>query len=266
VAEPHHPVFEEFRRRAQPVVNWLGVETRRSFFDDDLEFVRLGTPPIDTEYFEWIDLLEAVTRASRHFTMLELGAGYGRWIVNAARALRLYSGLAATLVAVEAEPTHFAWLEEHCRDNAVEADLIRAAVAVEGGEIEFAVGNPAGWYGQAIADGSWSPEQTARVPALTLSGLLSHYERVDLVHMDVQGVEADVLEEARDEVYRVRRFHIGTHGRPQEQRIRNLFTSMSWHLHQDYPSAALSSTPWGKLRFQDGLQTWVNPSDEASLR
>jgi hypothetical protein len=38
--------------------------------------------------------------------MLELGAGYGRWIVNAAAALRAYGGLSHSLTAVEAESRH----------------------------------------------------------------------------------------------------------------------------------------------------------------
>jgi FkbM family methyltransferase len=260
----HHPVFAEFQRAADPVTNWLGVTTRRDFFTEELEFVRVARPSIDTEYFEWIDLLEAVTAATDRFTMLELGAGYGRWIVNAAAAVRAYSGIPATLVAVEAEPTHFEWLEQHCRDNDVEAEVVQAAVAPVEGEVAFAVGNAAGWYGQAIADDTWSPGQTQTVPAVTLSSLLARHERIDLVHMDVQGVEADVLEEARGELSRVRRVHVGTHGRMQEKRIRTLFTGLGWRSQQDYPSAARSKTPWGKMEFQDGVQTWINPSTEGA--
>jgi hypothetical protein len=54
--------------------NWIGVTTRREFFDDDLGFVKVTPPPSDSELFEWIDVLEAVTRAEGEFTMLELGA------------------------------------------------------------------------------------------------------------------------------------------------------------------------------------------------
>ena len=238
--------------------NWLGVTTRRAFFAEELEFVKVANPPIDTEYFEWIDLLESVTAAQTRFTMLELGAGYGRWVVNAAAAVRSYSGIPATLVAVEAEPTHFRWLEQHCRDNGVAAQLLHAAVSPVAGEVEFAVGDPAGWYGQAIADGTWSPEQTETVGAITLSSLLAQHERVELIHMDVQGVEADVLEEASVELRRVSRIHVGTHGRMQEERIRTLFSDLNWQSQQDYPSASSSRTPWGKMEFQDGIQTWIN--------
>ncbi|UOD35541.1 hypothetical protein DSN97_04245 [Deferribacteraceae bacterium V6Fe1] len=44
----------------------------------------------DKEYFEWIDLLEAVYDANNKvFTMLELGTEYGTWPLNDARACNL---------------------------------------------------------------------------------------------------------------------------------------------------------------------------------
>jgi hypothetical protein len=69
--------------------------------------VETDYPPFDEEYFEWIDLLEAITSAKGQFTMLELGGGWGRWTANAATALRHLGGLPHTLVVVEAESTHF---------------------------------------------------------------------------------------------------------------------------------------------------------------
>lgn len=192
--------------------NWIGVSTRREFFVEDLRFVTVTPPPRDAEYFEWIDVLEAVTRAVGQFTMLELGAGYGRWIVNAAAALRSYSGLRHRLTAVEAEPTHFRWLELHCCDNDVDASLIHAA-APQRGKVAFAVGKPASWYGQAIADGTWSPDRAEEVEAVTLSDLLEPLGCVDLVHCDVQGAEAAVFEEAAADVdAKVKRVHVGTLG------------------------------------------------------
>lgn len=239
--------------------NWIGVSTRREFFVEDLRFVTVTPPPPDAEYFEWIDVLEAVTRAVGQFTMLELGAGYGRWIVNAAAALRSFSGLRHRLTAVEAEPTHFRWLELHCRDNDVDASLIHAAVAPQRGKVAFAVGKPASWYGQAIADGTWSPERAEEVEAVTLSDLLEPLGCVDLVHCDVQGAEAAVFEEAAADVdAKVKRIHVGTHGPEVERRLRRLFSSLGWDKVNDYPCGSSAETPWGRMTFQDGVQTWLN--------
>ena len=49
---------------------------------------QVSIPPVDEEYFEWIDLLESVQAAGGSYTMLELGAGYGRWGVRAGLAAR----------------------------------------------------------------------------------------------------------------------------------------------------------------------------------
>jgi FkbM family methyltransferase len=254
-----HDVFSRFVAGCTALPNWIGVSTRREFFDEDLGFVTVTAPPPDPELFEWIDVLEAVTRADRRFTMLELGAGYGRWIVNAAAALRFYSGLPHVLTAVEAEPTHFRWLQLHCRDNGVDANLVHAAVAPQRGTVEFAVGEPAAWYGQAIANGTWTPERVEEVEAVTLSDLLKPLDRVDLIHCDIQGTEAAVFEEAAREVEeKALRVHIGTHGPETEQRLREGFSSLGWEKVNDFACGASAETPWGTMTFQDGVQTWLN--------
>jgi FkbM family methyltransferase len=253
-------VFARFVDGARALPNWIGVLTRREFFTEDLRFVTVTPPPADAELFEWIDLLEAVTGAAGRFTMLELGAGYGRWTVNAAAALRSYGELPHSLIAVEAEPTHFRWLELHCRDNDVDATLIRAAVAPERGSVEFAVGDAASWYGQAIADGTWSPSAVERVEAVTLAELLEPLEHVDLIHCDIQGTEAAVFEAAARVVdAKVCRVHVGTHGADVEQRLRRAFGSLAWKNVNDYACGSSAETPWGTMTFQDGVQTWLNP-------
>lgn len=255
----HHPVFASLAAGSGPLPNWLGVSTRRDFFDPELPFVEMSFPPIDDQYLEWIDVLQAVVAAKESFTMLELGAGYGRWIVNAAAAVRTYSDVPCRLIAVEAEPTHFEWLRAHCADNDVDAELVHAAVAGAPGEVMFAVGDARSWYGQSIVEEAAERDGSRRVPAVTLSSLLEPLDRVDLIHMDVQGVEADIVEEARGSLSAVMRCHIGTHGREQEMRLRSLFGELGWSCLNDFESESVGRTAWGELRFQDGIQTWLNP-------
>jgi hypothetical protein len=70
--------------------------------------VQTEYPAFPEEYLEWIDLLEAVANAQGKFTMIELGAGYGRWLVNAAVTLRQRKPtIVPFLIGAEAEPTHF---------------------------------------------------------------------------------------------------------------------------------------------------------------
>ena len=61
------------------------------------------------------------------------------------------------LVGVEAEPTHFEWMNEHFADNGLDARrhrLIQAAVAANDGVANFAIGHAEAWYGQAIVSGT----------------------------------------------------------------------------------------------------------------
>ena len=263
----HHDVFERFAAGSGPIPNWLGAVTRRDFFVKELNFVSLTPPlPVDSEYFEWIDLLESVVAAGRDYTMIELGAGYGRWTVNAATAVRAFGRSRFRLVVVEAEPTHFEWLTQHCFDNGVptqsregELRLLHAAVTPDGEPVDFGVGNPAGWYGQAIADGTWSPDRIERVEGVRLSDILDDLGSVDLIHADIQGAELTVVEEAADLLdATTRRLHIGTHSRAVEAGLRRLLHGRRWECGWDYPCNSSSKTPWGRMTSQDGVQSWSN--------
>jgi hypothetical protein len=150
----HHKVFSNFTcwrgwAEAGRHVNFLGVKTRTSYFrmfkpepvdryEGDIPY-----PSFDQEYFEWIDLLEAVTMAEEHFTMIELGAGWGGRLVNAFAALKQSNSLPYTLIGVEAEPTHFQWTKQHLEDNGVDlsqCQLIEAAVTDKDGTVGFYTG------------------------------------------------------------------------------------------------------------------------------
>ena len=117
--------FPPWRGVAEPgfIPNFLGVRTRARHFGaqdrtDHRRPFAATYPPLDDEYFEWIDLLQAVRSAEDTFSMVELGAGWGRWMVNGAFAAKAL-GLDFLVVGVEAEPTHFRWLEQHLEDNGI---------------------------------------------------------------------------------------------------------------------------------------------------
>jgi FkbM family methyltransferase len=191
-------------------------------------------------------------------------------------------------VAVEAEPSHFDWMNLHFTDNGVDPaqhSLIHAAVCETPGEASFYVASecgdltPNGWYGQALTrsyevdaaveDAPYGKHQVRRhasgaksitVRAITLKSILDGLGRVDLIDFDLQGHEAAVILAAIDELDRnVARLHIGTHDPEIETELRALLTNHGWRCLADYPSASASPTPWGAIEFQDGVQSWVNP-------
>jgi FkbM family methyltransferase len=272
----HHRVFREFpcwqgRVPQGFIVNFLGVMTRVSYFEPYSEIeseyppdrhVETQHPEFDEEYFEWIDLLEAVTAAQGRFTMLELGAGFGRWTVNAAAALKQSSGLPYSMVAVEAEPTHFQWMVQHLSDNSMDlsnSQLIQAVVAPVDGKVGFDItspkgGGPSQWYGQCIGGSDL-------VDTVSLDTLLQSFQTVDLIDLDVQGAESAVLNAAAEQLdQKVKRVHIGTHGPGVETALHSLFNRLGWECIRSYPAASSATTEWGEISFRDGVQSWMNPT------
>jgi FkbM family methyltransferase len=212
-------------------------------------------PPFDEEYFEWIDLLEAVAAANGRFTMLELGAGFGRWTARGAAAAKQF-GLPYTLIAVEAEPTHFEWMCQNLQDNGVKPEdcrLIHAAVTGKDGKIGFQVGDPVSNYGQSIGG-------STEVNAISLPTLLQSLELVDLIDMDVQGAELEIIEAATEVLNeKVKRIHVETHSNPLHSDILTLFRVLGWEPHSLYAGCTADTTPWGRINFQGGIQSWLNP-------
>lgn len=175
-------------------------------------------------------------------------------------------------------------MKQHLKDNDVDvgrATLIEAAVAAEGGSVWFHVGEAADWYGQSIAEPpgeesrpglfervrgfirpSGKPAETRtveRVRAVSPGQVLAQLDRVDLIDIDIQGAEASVLEPAASSLdAKVKRAYVATHDRENEDRVRAVFRSLGWESVYDYPCAAESETPWGRVMFEDGAQVWRN--------
>jgi FkbM family methyltransferase len=248
----HHPVFEKF----QP----LTITTRQEFTDGAYGSAPLlnPVPSFDEEYFEWIDVLESVDRAHGSYTMIELGAGYGRWSVRGALAARR-RGLDVRLVAVEGEPQHFAWLKLHLADNGIDPEqhwLIDAAVSDSEGETFFHAGKPREWYGQSIS----SQDTGYLIRKVTLVSILEVLAGpVDLIDLDVQGEEFKIVWASIDALNaKVKRLHIGTHSLDIEEGLRTLLKAQGWQCLADFSLARTNDTPYGSISFVDGVQSWVN--------
>ncbi len=83
---------------------------------------------------------------------------------------------------------------------------------------------------------------------------------MDLIDLDLQGAEAAVLTKAADLLdAKVKRLHIGTHSASIEKALRKLFSTHGWDNLNDYPGMCTNDTLYGKIQFEDGVQTWINP-------
>jgi len=230
-------------------------------------------PAFGEEYLEWIDVLEAVAEAGPRFTTVELGAGWGRWLINGAAAARQCGVSKLCLVGVEAEPTRFLWMQQHFADNGIgprSRRLVQAAVTTRKKRVSCHIGDSSAWCGQAIefhpprspfvSPPGLTNRSVMKVPTVTPSGIVWDLDEIDLIHADVQGVEADVFESAGALLRaRVKKSsHRNAHSE-NERRLRVLFASLGWERVNDYPFGAEADNPRGRIRFHDGVQTWRNP-------
>ena len=248
--------------------NVLGGRTRKSYVRD-LWFESTSHILIDEEIFEWVAVIETVMSAGSHYTMADLGAGHGRWLVNAALLAR-YFGRSCIVIGVEAEDTHFSWMRQHLADNDVcpaEQRLFHAPIAGKRRDVPFTVGHARDWYGQSVISspdagfGNWPEARVEMRRSVVLEDIIGEIPMLDLLDLDIQGMEAEVISSSIDLITeRVKRLHIGTHGIEIENTLRNLMTSAGWRPRFDFPAGTRGyPTPVGPVDFGDGVQSWINP-------
>lgn len=269
-----HPIFSKFKSWSGVVPagffpGYYGAIISDDFYQNEPHFYArvedTGYPPADEELFEHIALLEAIDTAEEDFTMIELGAGYGRWMVQAAKAAK-QRNLPCHFVGVEAEPGHYQMMIEHFLNNGIDPNnhrLIEAAVSDHDKEIRFVTGSPRASWGHKIYRDNieWDPnwKEVKVVRAISLTTILRDLELVDLIDLDVQDEEYVILAAARDALCeKVKRIHIGTHGRQLERNLRILFGELGWTCEFNYPCNSETDTRYGRITFQDGVQDWSN--------
>ncbi|MGI4744670.1 MAG: class I SAM-dependent methyltransferase [Janthinobacterium lividum] len=258
------------------VTNFLGVRIDPKFFPTILDG-RAGTVepiPIPANWHadmaEWGAVLRAVDLAEHKFTVLELGCGWGCWMNNAGVAARRL-GLEVMLGGVEGDAKHIGFAVEACAAN----DFASSQVTIHHG-IAASRGGVALFPHQGGEDFSWGlkpvfatgDEQEGasvqsnfdKLPIISLEYLLASRERVDLLHMDIQGGEADLIDNGISNITgKVAYLVIGTHSREIEGRLFGTLLQAGWRLEIERPCIVLLSndTPHTLV---DGIQGWRNPN------
>jgi len=248
------------------------------------------TPPLprpqSPNYYEMGAVLSAVNRASGEFNMLELGAGTGPWTASAAHAAARKGITSRYFIAVEAEPTRFEWLHDNMAVNGISGDerhLVRAVVFPSGKadtNVYFPVGAPlfAGHGARSSETELDGPQLTRKVeyvgrvedavleaaPVVTLGELLRvHRDRVfDVAHIDIQGVEDQVIEDAADMIQtNLRSVAIGTHGAKIEENLHRILARLGWTCVFSFGTNSTFEVDGAVISTKglDGFQHWVNP-------
>jgi hypothetical protein len=97
------------------------------------------------------------------------------------------------------------------------------------------------------------------LPIVALAEIVADSQRIDLLHMDIQGGEADFVRDCMTSLNeKVAYIVVGTHSRAIEGRLMDNLTTAGWILEIERPSDFVI-TPTGPVTVGDGVQGWRNP-------
>jgi FkbM family methyltransferase len=218
---------------------------------------------------EWAASLRSVDLAKGRFVMLELGCGWGCWMNNTGAAAKA-RGLVRQLIGIEADEKHLNFARETLAANGISKDeyvLLEGIAASRPGHALFPTGKSGdNWGKRPLFDVSESESESRiasgeyeRVRMVSLRDAMGDNSKIDLVHMDIQGGEAMLVEECIDLLTdRVRYLVIGTHSRSIEGQLIDTLIGAQWELEVERP--AIFRIVEGKPKTDvDGVQGWRNP-------
>ena len=246
---------------------------------DTLNLARLRHPIPDdgfhAEGIEYVALLNAIERFATDgsFVAVEAGAGWGPWLAMAGVVCRSRGVEGVRLIGLEASPQRFALMRRHLdfnqldQQHGVAVDLFEGAVWSHDGVIHFPesavedMGAAAStdrtdtdYRGQAVA--------TREVPCTRLPTLVGEGQKVDFLHVDVQGAEGEVITSHLDWLdQNTRSMMIATHSRPLEGELMVLLKDNGWLLRREKPcrfNAGSAMKDWCGATTVDGSQYWIN--------
>jgi hypothetical protein len=228
--------------------DFLGTRTRTEYLPESCQWLSgkvFGFPEpgatILHEYEEWQGVMRAVREASGSFVCVELGAGWGPWLVSSAFAAKHLGIPDILLIGVDADGSNLEFMKSHFSDNGLDYNqhkFLHAAVAER--DARPSLLKPGG----------------ARL--ISLKTLLQDLPVVDLIHCDIQFAESRAFAAGIKEVTkRVRRVVIGTHSRKIEDELIEIFRAWSWFLELESPCKYRIDDGLPYLN-TDGVQVWRN--------
>lgn len=218
---------------------------------------------------EWGAALRAVDLSGPRFTMIELGCGWGCWVNNMGAAARS-TGREVRLIGVEGDEKYAAFAHAALGRNGFadeEWKIVNGIAAGKSGTALFPrqEGAGASWGLEPVFGATPEQEREAAetgafnvLPMVPLGDITREHERIDLLHIDIQGGEtafvADCLDVMNEKVSYV---VIGTHSRQIEGELFDILGAAGWMLEMERP-AIMTLTEAGPLTTIDGLQGWRN--------
>ena len=145
--------------------------------------------------------------------IIDCGANVG---VSIIRFKKLFPK--AIISAYEADAKVFDCLQKNLASNGIQdVSLINKAVWVHNDGVEFGIEGADG--GSVFHEG----QNKVLVPSIRLKDVISKYDRIDLLKMDIEGAESDVLLDCGDAIQRVKYLFVEYHSFiDQPQRLNEL--------------------------------------------
>ena len=197
------------------LTNFLGVKIDPKFFPTILagRAGQVEPMPIPANWHadiaEWGAALRAIDLSHETFTMIELGCGWGCWMNNTGVAARR-AGRKVHVIGVEGEEGHVEFAREALATNGFapsETTLFRGIAAPSSGVALFPRTDRSGEvWGLEPVFGATAEQQADAVkqgshdalPMISLAELTAGHARIDLLHIDIQGGEADLIDGCLD--------------------------------------------------------------------
>jgi hypothetical protein len=112
-----------------------------------------------------------------------------------------------------------------------------------------------------LVEGQGLAAEIKMLSAVTLRELLAPFKVVDYLEADIQQSEGIVFRPHMSLLRsKVRRIHIGTHGKEVHKVLSNRFRAAGWEIVFDYEPNSEYRTDWGAFAVNDGVLTVVNPA------
>jgi FkbM family methyltransferase len=250
------------------IVDFVGTRTSTRYVNvtENMSGACFDEIPVPGDWkasaIEWIGTLKAVEASESQFVAVELGAGWGPWVVASGHAAKRLGRAPIRLYPVEADPGKFQFLLDHLQNNEFQQHEYRAEQAIIGPQDGIAhypiIDAVVDWGSAATFGGVSDPSKFIALKSITIETLIKDERLVDLLHCDIQGSELEVISRSINALNsKVRYMVIGTHGRSIEGGLIELLSGAGWILENEEASKlGCYSAPPPCL--SDGTQVWRN--------
>ena len=288
------PIFQKFERTNHfqdevSIINFMGAKFKVEYDSKDGVLYASNMSEHNAEdpsypmkcsedYYEWISILETIVESDA-FVMLDLGAGYGRWGINALAACqRLFDKKNGEpfVICVEADPVRFNLMIDAFELNGfgsesydllnVGARDVRTKGAIIDDPLAFGAyimpltddvvadiekNNVKKLYG---ADGTrysvvdmWSGAEIVEYAAKKRG-------YIDIINMDIQGNEINMLVNHMDSINKfAKHMHISTHEQHNEERMYDILIENGWSISRFHRLHDYNCAEYGKFKTNDGV-------------